>query len=98
MNLNPAAPFQAQGPAYHPAYGDRAPLAVGQVVLRHLRTEADISGVLHLREEIDLSVHAAAGPQFHDLEKKETSAGSWAPSCCTASPSVPSASFRWTAA
>jgi hypothetical protein len=46
-----------------------------QVVLRPLKSPAEIQSVLHLREEIDLSVHAAAGPQFMTLEKKETSAG-----------------------
>lgn len=43
------------------------------VVLRHLRTDAEIKRVLHLREGIDLSVHASA-PDFAMLEKKETSA------------------------
>ena len=53
----------------------RAPLHLSGVTLRHLRGPAAIATVLHLREEIDLSVHAAAGPQFEVLEKKETSAG-----------------------
>ena len=52
----------------------REPFYVDNVVLRHLTSPADIASVLHLREEIDLSVHAAAGPQFELLEKKETSA------------------------
>jgi hypothetical protein len=62
--------------------GRRMPLAapVGdfatQVVVRHLKTPGEIASVLHLREEIDLSVHAAAGPQFEVLEKKEMSAAS----------------------
>jgi hypothetical protein len=83
MNLNPSTTFQPHGQAFHPAYAVRPPLGVRDVVLKHLRTEAEISGVLHLREEIDLSVHATAGSQFHTLEKKETSWGlflrsSWA--------------------
>jgi len=45
-------------------------------VLRHLKQSDEIASVLHLREEIDLSVHAAAGPHFATLEKKETSADS----------------------
>ncbi|MCW2573952.1 MAG: hypothetical protein JWO88_4010 [Frankiales bacterium] len=53
----------------------RRPFSIDDLVLRHLRTPADIARVLHLREEIDLSVHAAAGPHFATLEKKETSAG-----------------------
>lgn len=44
-----------------------------EVRLLHLRTPAEIARVLPLREEIDLSVHAAAGRCFHELEKKETS-------------------------
>jgi hypothetical protein len=51
-------------------------LSIQDVVLRPLRTPAEIEKVLHLRDEIDLSVHAAAGRQFELLEKKETSAGS----------------------
>lgn len=98
MNLDPSAPFPPQGQAFQPAYAVQARLGVNHVVLKHLRTEAEISGVLHLREEIDLSVHATAGSQFQALEKKETNAVSWARSCCTALPSAPSGSFRWTAA
>lgn len=49
-----------------------------EVTLRHLRTPSEISTVLHLREEIDLSAHAASAADFASLEKKETSAGSWA--------------------
>lgn len=50
------------------------PFSINDVKLRHLRGAGEIAAVLHLREEIDLSVHAAAGPQFDALEKKETSA------------------------
>jgi hypothetical protein len=53
----------------------RRPFSIDDLVLRHLRTPAEIARVLHLREEIDLSVHAAAGPHFAILEKKETNAG-----------------------
>jgi hypothetical protein len=69
------------------------------VVLRHLKDPDEIATVLHLRDEIDLSAHAACGlQQFESLEKKETSAGSCSPSTCTASGSAPSASFRWATA
>jgi hypothetical protein len=54
----------------------RRPFSIDDLVLRHLRSPSEIAGVLHLRDEIDLSVHAAAGPHFATLEKKETSAGS----------------------
>lgn len=78
-----------------PALSLGQPFSADDVVLSHLRTPAEIASVLHLREEIDLSVHAAAGPQFATLEKKETSAVSSMPSTCTASASERSASFRW---
>jgi hypothetical protein len=45
-----------------------------RVQLRHLRTHADIEQVLPLRQEIDLSAHAA-GDEFLRLEKKETNWG-----------------------
>ena len=52
--------------------------------LHRLRTSAQVATVLRLRGEIDLSVHAAAGPHFQHLEKKETSwASSWASSSTT---------------
>jgi hypothetical protein len=58
--------------------------AGGRLKLNRLRTPAQVATVLHLRGEIDLSVHAAAGPQFQHLEKKETSwASSWASSSTT---------------
>lgn len=44
------------------------------VKLLHLRGDQVDAGVRALRDEIDLSVHAAAGPSFEQLEKKETSA------------------------
>jgi hypothetical protein len=47
-----------------------------EVTLRHLRTPSQVRTVLHLREEIDLSAHAAAASDFADLEKKETNAAS----------------------
>jgi hypothetical protein len=49
---------------------------VDDIVLRHLKTDAEIDSVLHLREEIDLSIHAASGQGFTALEKKETSVAS----------------------
>jgi hypothetical protein len=55
---------------------EREAFAARGVVLRHLKMSDEIASVLHLREEIDLSVHAAAGPHFTTLEKKETSAAS----------------------
>ncbi|HSH91681.1 MAG TPA: hypothetical protein VK996_16975 [Ramlibacter sp.] len=47
----------------------------GGVVLRHLKTAAEVESVMHLREEIDLSVHASASSHFGSLEKKETNWG-----------------------
>jgi len=74
----------------------RAPLALGDVVLHHLRTPAEIADIVYLRDEIDLSVHAAAGRDtFERLEKKETSAGSSSGSSSVANGSARSASSRW---
>src|SRR5438105_3831076 len=50
----------------------RAALSIQDVVLHHLRTAGEIDSVTYLRDEIDLSIHAAAGRQFEVLEKKET--------------------------
>lgn len=51
--------------------------ATQDVTLRHLKSAEEIATVLHLRGEIDLSAHTAAGAdEFARLEKKETSAGS----------------------
>ena len=51
------------------------------LTLHRLRTPEQIATVLHLRGEIDLSVHAAAGGDFLRLEKKETKwASCWASS------------------
>jgi hypothetical protein len=74
--------------------GAREPLPISQVVLHHLRTPGEIAEILHLREEIDLSVHTAAGRAFELLEKKETSAGLSSVSSSVASGSGPSASSR----
>lgn len=56
------------------------PRSAGGVVLRHLRTPAEIESVLELRDEIDLSVHASVSSNFTSLEKKETSWGLCSPS------------------
>lgn len=52
------------------------PAPTGGVVLRHLKSAREIERVLHLRNAIDISVHAMSGRSFADLEKKETSMGS----------------------
>ena len=51
------------------------PRGIEAVTLRHLKTSSEIESVLHLREEIDLSVHASASSNFAALEKKETNWG-----------------------
>jgi hypothetical protein len=56
---------------------------VERVVLVPLETPQQIATVLHLRDGIDLSVHAAAGRDFVELEKKEMRAGSSSASCST---------------
>lgn len=77
-----------------PPLSGKAPLSIDEVVLRHLRTAREVEQVTHLRGEIDLSVHAAAGPQFDTLEKKETSWASCADSSSAVNGSAPSASCR----
>jgi hypothetical protein len=72
-------------------------IAAQEIVLRHLPTPSDIEAVLHLREGIDLSVHAADS-NFTRLEKKETTSGWLVPSSWTARLSAPSASFPWATA
>ena len=76
-----------------PSLAPRMPLPASGVVLHPLRTPSEVEEIVHLRGEIDLSVHAAAGPQFELLEKKETSAASCAASNSAASGSGRSASF-----
>lgn len=67
-------------PQPYPGAGMMVPLpalsGIESVVLRHLKTREQIESVLHLREEIDLSVHSSASSNFASLEKKETSWGS----------------------
>jgi hypothetical protein len=71
-------------------------LQIQDVVLHHLRTPEEIEGIVDLRDEIDLSVHAAAGrQQFDRLEKKETSWVLCSVSSWEASGSARSASSRW---
>ena len=53
------------------------------LTLRPLEGPEEIGSILHLRGEIDLSVHAAAGPEFERLEKKETSSAVRSPSNST---------------
>lgn len=68
-----------------PALRAQAAPAGRSLKLHRLRTPSQVATVLHLRDEIDLSVHAAAGSQFFHLEKKETSWASSSGSSSTAS-------------
>lgn len=61
-----------------PSAGACAPMMSERLSIRQLRTPAEIGAILHLREAIDLSVHAASSPEFVAREKKETRAASWA--------------------
>lgn len=66
-----ASQFRRSGVAMQAGpYGQ--PFNAGAVALRHLKTPAEIASILHLRDEIDLSAHAGASPNFLALEKKET--------------------------
>jgi hypothetical protein len=99
-----AAQDQGEAKMEHSVLAERAEPAVPvhrevidlpSLAIHHLRTPAEIARILHLRENIDLSIHARAGGEFERLEKKETSAASSARSKCTASRSARSASCRW---
>jgi hypothetical protein len=77
------------------AVTQRQAIAIERLAIHHLQTPSEIASILHLRENIDLSVHARAGGEFQRLEKKETNAASWVPSSSTENRSEPSGSFRW---
>jgi hypothetical protein len=66
-----------------PPMTETEPRLLAALKLHRLRTPAQIATVQHLRSQIDLSVHAAAGQEFVRLEKKETT---WA--SCSASSSM----------
>ena len=74
MNLQTVTCSAIQPPAL------RQSASVEDFSIRHLKTFRDIEDILYLREEIDLSVHSATGPEFLELEKKETNAALSAPS------------------
>jgi hypothetical protein len=80
MNLQ-TSPLRAR--TFPPLAVSGRPAPFDLVELRPLKAPADIATVLHLRDEIDLSVHAAAGLHFEALEKKETSAAWSSRSTCT---------------
>lgn len=82
MNLNPTRDAQAAPASRLPASTQRS--FTERVELVPLRTPGQIAAVLHLRDGIDLSVHAAAGRDFVELEKKEMRAVSSSASRSTA--------------
>jgi hypothetical protein len=83
MNLHTSySPTPRSFGAMHPATRPSAP-AIESVVLRHLRSPAEIEAILHLRDEIDLSAHNSAGSNFLSLEKKEMSSASFVRSSST---------------
>ena len=55
-----------------------------EVNFRHLRGAAEISRIVHLRQEIQLPASALADTGFATREKKETRSVSWGPSCDSA--------------
>jgi hypothetical protein len=42
------------------------------IILRHPMRAADFQAIAHLRQELNLAVHAGLDPQFLEHEKKET--------------------------
>lgn len=73
LSMNPAAHAMHAGMPPPALAGDPLASPMDAVELRHLKTPGEIARILHLRDEIDLSVHTAAGSAFAQLEKKETS-------------------------
>lgn len=96
MNVQQLHTSAATPPLYLIADAAREPASsIQDVVLKHLKTEAEIASVLHLRDEIDLSVHAAAGlEQFAMLEKKEMKLGLSMPSISMVKSSARFGSYR----
>lgn len=68
---------------------------VNDFAIRRLKTSLEIEDILYLREEIDLSVHEAAGAAFSALEKKETNAALSAHSNCRGKSSGRSEWCQW---
>lgn len=81
-----------------PSQVARTAIAIDELAICHLRTHSEIERILHLRKAIDLTVHAAAGAQFAEREKKVMSAGLSVLSSCAGKPSARSGSCPWTAA
>jgi hypothetical protein len=81
MNLQTTHSFSA--PAFAPLTPVHGLSTMESVVLRHLRSQEEIASVLHLRSEIDLSVHHSADSNFAALEKKEMKSGLSLPSSWT---------------
>ncbi|MBC5764427.1 hypothetical protein [Ramlibacter albus] len=83
----------SEQPAYQANPAARPEFDVSDIVVTPLHGAAEIASVLHLRDEIDLSVHTRGGvEQFLSLEKKEMNSGWWSVSTWTESASAPSAS------
>jgi len=74
--MMPSLAYQERGANASRFHASQARPMADALKLHHLRTPRQIASVLHLRGEIDLSVHAAAGQEFIRLEKKETTSGS----------------------
>lgn len=54
---------------------NRLEVPLQELGFRHLRSAAEISQIVHLRQEIQLPASALADPAFHTREKKETNSG-----------------------
>lgn len=53
----------------------RLEVPIDELRFFHLKTEAEIARIRHLREEIQLPASALADPSFSTREKKETNTG-----------------------
>lgn len=80
--------------AYAAEEVEREEVPIDELSFCHLRGEAEIAGIKHLRGELQLPVSALADPDFRTREKKETKWGSSALSSAAAGSSGPFASCR----
>lgn len=65
MQINPS---RVQSKGAEPAWPTSP---ASDITLRHPRRAADSRAIAHLRQEINLAVHAGLDPQFLEHEKKE---------------------------
>lgn len=73
-----AAPRRAAEPAA--GAESRQDVPVDEIGFSAMKTARDIDSIKYLRGELSLAESVLSDPEFHALEKKETSTAWWAPS------------------